>query len=189
MEHATRAVLEADLQLAEQVIAEGPRVDDLRAAAEEKAFGLLALQHPVATDLVIIVGIHGAGDIERMGDLALRPRRAWPSPTPCCPTRWPPYFAEMGRIGVALARKATEVIRSRTSRWPSHLETTTTRWTTCTGTCSAFSWTRAGPTASARRSTSRSWPASTSATPTTRCGGAPDRLRGDRADARTSAPV
>ena len=66
MEHATRALLEADLQLAEQVIAEDLRIDDLRASAEEKAFGLLALQAPVATDLrVVIAGIHSAGDIER----------------------------------------------------------------------------------------------------------------------------
>ena len=72
-----RALLEADLQLAEQVIADDVRIDDLRAAAEEKAFGLLALQAPVATDLrVVISAIHGAGDIERMGDLALHVAQA-----------------------------------------------------------------------------------------------------------------
>jgi phosphate transport system protein len=116
MEDATRALLEADLQLAEQVIAEDLRIDDLRAAAEEKAFGLLALQQPVATDLrVVIAGIHGAGDIERMGDLALHVARAARRrhPQPVLPDEVAPYFAEMGRIGVALARKAAEVIRSR----------------------------------------------------------------------------
>jgi phosphate transport system protein len=116
MEDATRALLEADLQLAEQVIAEDLRIDDLRAAAEEKAFGLLALQQPVATDLrVVIAGIHGAGDIERMGDLALHVARAARRrhPQPVLPDEVAPYFAEMGRIGVALARKAAGVIRSR----------------------------------------------------------------------------
>jgi phosphate transport system protein len=116
MEHATRALLEADLQLAEQVIAEDLRIDEVRAAAEEKAFGLLALQQPVATDLrVVIAGIHGAGDIERMGDLALHVARAARRrhPQPVLPDEVAPYFAEMGRIGVALARKAAEVIRSR----------------------------------------------------------------------------
>jgi phosphate transport system protein len=116
MEHATRALLEADLQLAEQVIAEDLRIDDLRASAEEKAFGLLALQQPVATDLrVLIAGIHGAGDIERMGDLALHVARAARRrhPQPVLPDEVVPYFAEMGRIAVALARKAAEVIRSR----------------------------------------------------------------------------
>ena len=70
MAKATRSLLEADLQLAEEVISSDVRIDDLRAAAEERAFALLALQAPVATDLrTVISAIHGAGDIERMGDL------------------------------------------------------------------------------------------------------------------------
>ena len=125
MEHATRALLEADLQLAEQVIAEDLRIDDLRASAEETAFGLLALQQPVATDLrVLIAGIHGAGDIERMGDLALHVARAARRrhPQPVLPDEVAPYFAEMGRIAVALARKAAEVIRSRDVQMAAALE-------------------------------------------------------------------
>ena len=116
MELATRALLEADLQLAEQVIAEDLRIDDLRAEAEARAFGLLALQSPVATDLrVVISAIHGAGDIERMGDLALHVAQAARRrhPQPVLPAEVAPYFAEMGRVGVALARKAAEVIRTR----------------------------------------------------------------------------
>jgi phosphate transport system protein len=116
MELATRALLEADLELAERVIAEDVRIDDLRMSAEEKAFGLLALQSPVATDLrVVISSIHGAGDIERMGDLALHVAQAARRrhPQPVLPAEIAPYFAEMGRIGAALARKAAEVIRTR----------------------------------------------------------------------------
>ncbi len=116
MERATRSLLEADLQLAEQVIAEDVRIDDLRTDAEEKAFGLLALQSPVATDLrVVIAAIHGAGDIERMGDLALHVAQAARRrhPQPVLPSEVAPYFAEMGRIAAALARKAADVIRTR----------------------------------------------------------------------------
>jgi len=116
MERATRALLEADLQLSEQVIAEDVRIDDLRTDAEEKAFGLLALQSPVATDLrVVIAAIHGAGDIERMGDLALHVAQAARRrhPQPVLPAEVTSYFAEMGTIGVALARKAADVIRTR----------------------------------------------------------------------------
>ena len=116
MELATRALLEADLQLAEKVIAEDLRIDDLRADAEEKAFGLLALQSPVATDLrVVISAIHGAGDIERMGDLALHVARAARRrhPHPVLPDEVRGYFAEMGTIAAALARKAADVIRTR----------------------------------------------------------------------------
>jgi phosphate transport system protein len=116
MDKATRALLDTDLQLAEEVISEDIRIDDVRASAEEKAFALLALQAPVATDLRIVVSaIHGAGDIERMGDLALHVARAARRrhPQPVLPDEVAPYFAEMGRIGVALARKAGDVIRSR----------------------------------------------------------------------------
>jgi phosphate transport system protein len=116
MERATRALLEADLELAEQVIAEDLRIDAMRADAEAKAFGLLALQSPVATDLrVVIAAIHGAGDIERMGDLALHVAQAARRrhPLPVLPTDVRASFTEMGSIAVALARKAADAIRTR----------------------------------------------------------------------------
>jgi phosphate transport system protein len=116
MRKATRSLLEVDLQLAEEVISEDVRIDELRAAAEEKAFALLALQAPVATDLRIVVSaIHGAGDIERMGDLALHVAQAARRrhPHPVLPDEVTPYFAEMGKVGVELALKAGEVIRTR----------------------------------------------------------------------------
>ncbi len=126
MDKATRSLLDADLQLAEEVISEDIRVDEIRASAEEKAFALLALQAPVATDLRIVVSaIHGAGDIERMGDLALHVAQAARRrhPQPVLPVEVAPYFAEMGRVGVALARKAGEVIRSRDLAMAAQLET------------------------------------------------------------------
>ncbi len=116
LEKATRALLDRDLQLAEEVISADILVDEIRAMAEEKAFALLALQAPVATDLRIVVSaIHGAGDIERMGDLALHVAKAARRrhPQAVLPHQITPYFAEMGRVGVELARKAAEVIRSR----------------------------------------------------------------------------
>jgi phosphate transport system protein len=125
MGKATRALLEADLQLAEQVISEDVQVDDIRAAAEERAFGLLALQAPVATDLrIVVAAIHGAGDVERMGDLALHVARAARRrhPQPVLPDEVTPYFAEMGRVAVALATKAGEVIRTRDVATAAQLE-------------------------------------------------------------------
>ncbi|ALE85615.1 Phosphate transport system regulatory protein PhoU [Pseudonocardia sp. Ae406_Ps2] len=116
MARATTALLEADLQLAEQVISEDVKIDDVRAAAEHRAFGLLALQAPVATDLrVVVAAIHGAGDIERMGDLALHVAQAARRrhPQSVLPDEVKSYFAEMGRVGVELAEKAGRVIRTR----------------------------------------------------------------------------
>jgi phosphate transport system protein len=125
MAKATRSLLEADLQLAEEVISSDVRIDDLRAAAEERAFALLALQAPVATDLrTVISAIHGAGDIERMGDLALHVAQAARRrhPQPVLPTEVAPYFAEMGRVGCALATKAGDVIRTRDLERAAQLE-------------------------------------------------------------------
>ena len=126
LDNATRALLRADLQLAEQVITDDARIDDLRTAAEEQAFTLLVRQAPVATDLRIVVsGLHAAGDIERMGDLALHiaeaARRRHPDLV--MPAEVAPYLAEMGRVGSALARKAGEVIRTRDLERASQIET------------------------------------------------------------------
>jgi phosphate transport system protein len=126
MEKATRALLDADLKLAEQVIDEDLKIDEIRHGAEEKAFALLVLQAPVATDLRIVVSaIHGAGDIERMGDLALHVAQAARRrhPQPVLPAEIAPYFAEMGRIGVELARKAVTVIKTRDLDAAAELET------------------------------------------------------------------
>ena len=49
LDNATRALLRADLWLAEQVITDDARIDDLRTAAEQQAFTLLVRQAPVAT--------------------------------------------------------------------------------------------------------------------------------------------
>ena len=56
IEQATHALLQADLNLAETVIADHERLAQMQTAAEEAAFVLLALQAPVAADLRIVVG-------------------------------------------------------------------------------------------------------------------------------------
>ncbi|MQA60555.1 MAG: phosphate signaling complex protein PhoU [Actinophytocola sp.] len=116
MSRATKALLEADLVLAEQVISDDQRVDDARAHCEEQAYALLALQAPVATDLrTVLAAIHAAESLERMGDLALHVARAARRrhPDPVLPAEVAPYFAEMGTVVVRLARQAEEVIKSR----------------------------------------------------------------------------
>jgi phosphate transport system protein len=116
LELATKALLEVDLGLAEQVISDDQKVDDARAECEEQAYALLALQAPVATDLrTVLATIHAAESLERMGDLALHvakaARRRHPEPVLPEPVR--PYFAEMGAVAVKLALQAEQVIKSR----------------------------------------------------------------------------
>ncbi|MGW4061057.1 phosphate signaling complex protein PhoU [Amycolatopsis sp. NPDC004747] len=116
MERATRALLEADLSLAEQVISDDSKVDDARAQCEEQAYALLALQAPVATDLrTVLAAIHAAESLERMGDLALHVAKAARRrhPEPVLPESVRPYFTEMGEVAVKLARQVEQVIHSK----------------------------------------------------------------------------
>ncbi|MDT7729113.1 MAG: phosphate transport system protein [Actinomycetota bacterium] len=116
LERATKALLEVDLGLAEQVISDDQKVDDARAQCEELAYALLALQAPVATDLrTVLAAIHAAESLERMGDLALHVAKAARRrhPDPVLPESVRPYFAEMGSVAVALARQAEQVIKNK----------------------------------------------------------------------------
>ncbi|MCD2192868.1 phosphate signaling complex protein PhoU [Actinomycetospora endophytica] len=116
MKKATTALLEGDLDLAEEVISSDTDIDALRTSAEEQAFGLLALQAPVAGDLrSVIAAIHSAGDLERMGDLALHVAKAARRRHPdlVLPGEVAPYFAEMGRVALDLAQDARQVILNR----------------------------------------------------------------------------
>jgi len=116
MEQATKALLDADLAIAERVISGDAKIDDARAKCEEDAYSLLALQAPVATDLRTVLSvIHAAESLERMGDLALHVAKAARRrhPASVLPDEVRGYFEEMGRIAVDLARKAQQVIRTQ----------------------------------------------------------------------------
>ena len=54
MNRATQSLLDADLRLAEEVIAADEQVDVITAETEEKCFDVIALQAPVASDLRIV---------------------------------------------------------------------------------------------------------------------------------------
>lgn len=116
MEKATQSLLQADLTLAEEVISDHDQITDLSVVAEERAFALLALQAPVAGDLRSVVsGIQIVADIDRMGALALHvakiTRRRHPNHV--LPEEVNGYFAEMGRLAVALGVATKEVLESR----------------------------------------------------------------------------
>ncbi|MBC9955786.1 phosphate signaling complex protein PhoU [Yimella sp. cx-51] len=71
IERATEALVNADLGIAESVIAADDDIDTVRREVDDLAVDLLARQQPVATDLrMVVTAMHMASDIERMGDLA-----------------------------------------------------------------------------------------------------------------------
>jgi phosphate transport system protein len=115
LEDATRALLEADLSLAEQVIASHEHIAVMGRQAEETALRLLALQQPVAGDLrTVVCAIHIGADIERMGALAVHVARISRLRHPDCalPADVRASFTEMGAGAVQLARTAREVLLS-----------------------------------------------------------------------------
>jgi phosphate transport system protein len=113
LQRATFALLEGRERLAHQVVAGDAQVDALRAQVEEIATDALLFHAPVAGDLRRVVSaIRSAGDIERMGDLALHVAQAAGRGRPL-PDEVRDDFAEMGRVAVELAVKAAEVARTR----------------------------------------------------------------------------
>ena len=69
---ATTSLLEADVSIAERVIAADDEVDHERELIEERAFELLARQQPVAGDLrMLVAALRMVADLERMGDLSV----------------------------------------------------------------------------------------------------------------------
>ena len=100
-------------------------IDALRTSAEDQAFGLLALQAPVAGDLrSVIAAIHSAGDLERMGDLALHvakvARRRYPANA--VPAELRPTVLRMGHVAEEIAAKAGRVIAERDVAMAEQLE-------------------------------------------------------------------
>jgi len=116
MELATMALEESDVALADDVVADGTRLDRARIEAEEHAQTILALQSPVATDLrVVLAAVHALTELQRMGRLAVHVAEAVQRryPHAVVPHVLTPRFVEMGRIAVWLAVMAGHVMEKR----------------------------------------------------------------------------
>ncbi len=114
---ATTALLDADLSLAESVIAADERIDALQIDLEERSLALLARQAPVATDLrVIVTGLRMSADLERMGDLARHVAKLarMRYPESAIPAELRATVLQMGQIAERIVAKAGSVIASRT---------------------------------------------------------------------------
>ncbi|WP_433180270.1 phosphate signaling complex protein PhoU [Actinoallomurus sp. CA-150999] len=115
MTRASTALLDADLRLAEEVISTDEQVNKLETEIEETVFDLMARQQPVARDLrMLIAALRMAGDIERMGDLAVHlaktARRRHPDSA--IPPELQATVLEMGQIAERMIAKAGSVIAS-----------------------------------------------------------------------------
>ncbi len=113
---ATTALLDADLPLAESVIAGDGPIDDLYHRVEERAVDLMARQQPVASDLrILVTSLRMVADLERSGDLALNlaklARRRFP--TSAVPPELRATILEMGQVAERIVAKVGSVVAAR----------------------------------------------------------------------------
>lgn len=113
---ATTALLDADLAVAESVIAADEQLDRLQRELDDLALDLLARQQPVATDLrTIVTSMRMSADLERMGDLARHvakvARRRYPDSA--VPPTLRATLLEMGQVAERIVAKAGSVIAAR----------------------------------------------------------------------------
>jgi phosphate transport system protein len=113
---ATAALLDADLHLAERVIAADEQIDTLRRELDEHAIDLLARQQPVATDLrMVVTAMRMSSDLERMGDLARHVAKVarLRYPHSAIPPVMRSTVLEMGQVAERIVAKAGSAIAGK----------------------------------------------------------------------------
>ena len=113
MSKGTTALLDADVALADLVIAGDKQIDLTRENIDQRCFTLLARQQPVATDLrTIVTAMRIASDLERMGDLAVHVAKVarMRFPDHAVPLEVRPIFLEAGHVAERLVAQTATVI-------------------------------------------------------------------------------
>src|SRR3954469_700121 len=108
---ATRALVEEDLELADEVIAFDDEVDDGYFAIEEGIQSLLARQTPVATDLRLVLAmLHINLHLERMADYCVTVAKL--TKLAATGSREPRIVASMAEMGVRAEEMTRVALRS-----------------------------------------------------------------------------
>lgn len=111
--HATRALLDGDARIAEQVISADVAIDELRVRIENRSFELLSLQNPVAGDLrMLVASLRMVSEFERMGDLAVHIAKIARLRVPevAVPAEVVPTIARMAAVAEVMIAKVGHVI-------------------------------------------------------------------------------
>jgi len=113
---ATTALLDADIQLADQTVAADADLNRDQLEVDARILELMATQAPVAGDLRTMLAAQGSSsDLERMGDLAVHVAKVarMRYPDIAVPEEFRTTFKDMGRTAEAMAAKAGSVLRLR----------------------------------------------------------------------------
>jgi phosphate transport system protein len=117
--NAVQAFTQSDVTIADEVIENDVRIDELTLALDELAINILARQQPVARDLRIVVSaLRISSSLERMGDMAehIAQLARYRFPERAVPKGLRSTFVEMGRLDVEIAHKLTELLRTQDVR-------------------------------------------------------------------------
>lgn len=113
---ATRSLLEADVEVAEQVISGDVAIDRARVEVEEKCFELLSLQQPVAGDLrVVVAALRMVTELERMGDLSVHVAKIARMRVPerAVPAEVQPTMSRMAEVAQDMVKRVKQIIVDR----------------------------------------------------------------------------
>jgi phosphate transport system protein len=116
MNRATQALLDADLALAESVIAADAQIDILSSDVEEQCLDAIGHNSPGSREIPEIIGaLRIAASLERMGDLAehVAKQARLRYPRLSIPQELRGTFAEMGGLAEAIVSKTGSVIASQ----------------------------------------------------------------------------
>jgi phosphate transport system protein len=125
MSKATSAILNCDLKLAEEVIANDERIDEYQHEIDSRIIDIIARQQPVASDLrALVAALRMGSDLERMGDLAHHVAKLARLRHPTCaiPDELLQTVKDMGRVAVALTNKTGVVIATRNTEMALEVE-------------------------------------------------------------------
>lgn len=116
MGNATKALLEGNLAIAEEVIASDSVIDTLQHELDDRTVDLMARQQPVAGDLrTLVASLRMSADLERMGDLANHIAKVarMRYPALAVPNELREIIEKMAVVAETLSRKVAVVIRDR----------------------------------------------------------------------------
>jgi len=116
MKNATKAFGDVDVELAEKVIEDDVKIDELALTLDELSIQILARQSPVARDLRIVVSaLRISASLERMGDMAEHiaqlARYRFPDKVVAKGLRG--TFRKMGEVDVEIVELLVELLRTQ----------------------------------------------------------------------------
>jgi len=109
MSKSNNALLDADLEVAERVIAADQQIDSVREELDNEVLSILALESPVAGELRLVVAVlRISATLERMGDLAVHIAKVarMRYPESAVPAELRGTILEMGQIAELVVQKA-----------------------------------------------------------------------------------